>query len=73
MRDYIAEYEIPILEDRAKVGDRAAADRLIRFYEAEIADMTIRRLRLVERLAEADRAPIYATEAEVVDAHELGD
>lgn len=64
---YIADYEIPCLEsDFYGDGDRAAGERLLRFYETEMASMAIRRARIVERLAEMDRAPIYV-EAEVVD------
>lgn len=55
MEYYVPDYEIPILERQASLGDREAAERLIRSYGAEIASMTARRDKLVasvERMIE---------------------
>jgi hypothetical protein len=62
--EYIADYEIPYLEDRFRAGDRDAGARLVRFYEAEISSMAIRRDRLLRAMAESDSAPRFV-EADV--------
>lgn len=53
MEPFISDYEIPLLERRAGSGDREAAERLIRFYDSEIAWMTANRDRLRAAMAES--------------------
>jgi uncharacterized membrane protein len=56
-RESIADYEIPYLEERFSDGDREAGERLVRFYEAQIASMAIRRDRILRAMEAADQAP----------------
>lgn len=52
---YVPDYEIPVLERQAQLGDRSAAERLMCFYDSEIASMTARRAEMaacVERMIE---------------------
>lgn len=53
--EYIHDFEIPALEARFISGDRVAGERLVRFYESEIASMTVRRDRILRTMAEVDR------------------
>ena len=50
MDHYIAESEIPVLERAAAIGNRTAAERLLRFYDHEIAALTAKRAALAARV-----------------------
>lgn len=50
MDHYIPDYDIPVLEREAALGNRGAAERLVRFYDGEIASMTARRAEMAARI-----------------------
>lgn len=60
MSEYIAEWDIYRYEERLAAGDREAGERLVRFYESEIASMAVRRDRALRALAELREAPVRA-------------
>jgi hypothetical protein len=63
MEHYISDYEIPVLERAASLGDRSAAERLVRFYDSEIASMSARRAHLAAQIERMDEIH------DVVDQH----
>jgi hypothetical protein len=70
MSEYIPDWDIYRYEEALAAGDREMGERLVRFYESEIASMAIRRDRALRALAELRDRPVFV-EAEVVESYAI--